>query len=131
MPQYLYGCQFDACCDRASMSSPAISFLWNSAGSFLPQGYGNEMTNLLQQPSLALGNTSRTIPYSFRIGVTGHRNLAEWKVPAIEVAVRSMLARLEQILVETSTGAQAYAVIKPTTLRQWTAWLVERIDFGL
>ena len=53
------------------------------------------------------------MPYDFRIGITGHRNLAAGKVSAIEEAVRKTLDRIDYVFVESSARPHAYAWINP------------------
>jgi len=89
------------------------------------------MTKLMEQPSCSTGSVKLVTPYDLRIGVAGHRHLAESKSPMIETGVREMLDQIEHVLEQTTARPQAYPVTKPATLPQWCSWLGERIDVGL
>jgi len=45
------------------------------------------MTKLMEQPSCSTGSVKLVTPYDLRIGVAGHRHLAESKSPMIETGV--------------------------------------------
>jgi hypothetical protein len=89
------------------------------------------MTNVIGQPSRSTRRAGQPSAYEMRVGVTGHRNLAAEKVPAIEVAVRGVLDRMEHVLKQASTGPQVSLAPNPIHLRQRIGWIGERIDTGL
>src|SRR5262245_53090045 len=72
------------------------------------------------------------VPYDLRIGVTGHRNLTVDKQPAIEAAVRAVLERIEQVLVEASARSQSNSsLVAPASWHGHLRELNEAIDTAL